>query len=145
MRRAGPEMLEQILPPAVAVVETFGDLPGATLFPEEEAAIARAVPKRRREFATGRGCARAALNRLGEPPVPILRGPQGAPLWPAGVVGSITHCDGYRAAAVARTSDIATVGLDAEPDKPLPRACPVDHWTGSRSQIRIDARSTVPW
>ena len=26
-----------------------------------------------------------------------------------------------------------------------PRACPVDHGTGSRSQIRIDARSTVPW
>ena len=25
------------------------------------------------------------------------------------------------------------------------RACPVDHGTGSRSQIRIDARSTVPW
>jgi hypothetical protein len=24
-------------------------------------------------------------------------------------------------------------------------ACPVDHGTGSRSQIRIDARSSVPW
>ena len=55
-------MLEQILPPAVAVVEMFSDLPDTTLFPEEEAAIERAVPKRRREFATGRGCARAALS-----------------------------------------------------------------------------------
>ena len=25
------------------------------------------------------------------------------------------------------------------------RACPVDHGTGSRSQIWMDARSTVPW
>ena len=113
-------MLEHILPPEVAVVEVFGDLPEATLFPAEEATIARAVPKRRREFATARGCARAALAQLGEPPVPILRGPRGAPLWPSGVAGSITHCDGYRAAAVARTSDIITVGVDAEPDQPLP-------------------------
>ena len=42
------------------------------------------------------------------------------PLWPAGVVGSITHCDGYRAAAVARATDLATVGIDAEPHEPLP-------------------------
>jgi 4'-phosphopantetheinyl transferase EntD len=113
-------VLEQILPPQVAVAEAFGELPGAELFPEEEAAIARAVPRRRREFATARGCARAALAKLGEPPVPILRAPEGAPLWPAGVAGSITHCDGYRAAAVARTSDIAAVGVDAEPDEALP-------------------------
>lgn len=113
-------MLEQILPPKVAVAETFGDQPESRLFPEEEAAIARAVPKRRMEFATARGCAREALARLGEPPVPILRGPEGAPLWPPGVAGSITHCADYRAAAVARTSDIITVGLDAEPDQPLP-------------------------
>ncbi len=25
------------------------------------------------------------------------------------------------------------------------QACPVDHGTGSRSQIRIDATSTAPW
>jgi 4'-phosphopantetheinyl transferase EntD len=113
-------MLEQILPREVAVAEAFGDQPGADLFPQEEAAIARAVPRRRREFATARACARAALAQLGEPPVPILRGASGAPLWPAGVAGSITHCAGYRAAAAARTSDIVTVGVDAEPDQALP-------------------------
>jgi 4'-phosphopantetheinyl transferase EntD len=36
------------------------------------------------------------------------------------VVGSITHCDGYRACAVARDSDIVTIGLDAEPHDRLP-------------------------
>lgn len=99
-------MLEQILPPRVAVAESFGDLPDAKLLPEEEAIIARAVPRRRREFAAGRWCARAALAQLGEPPVPILRGPQNEPQWPAGIAGSITHCAGYRAAAAARTAEV---------------------------------------
>ncbi len=113
-------MLEQILPGEVAVVETFRDIPDATLFAEEEAVIARAVTKRRTEFTTARACARAALARLGEPAAPILRGLRGAPQWPRGVVGSITHCEGFRAAAVARQADVAAMGLDAEPDQPLP-------------------------
>jgi 4'-phosphopantetheinyl transferase EntD len=113
-------VISGIMPPEVAAVEAFGDLPGGTLFPAEEAVIAKAVDKRRRDFTTGRACAHEALARLGLPPAPILPGPQGAPQWPAGVVGSITHCDGYRAAAVARAEDVLTVGLDAEPDEPLP-------------------------
>jgi 4'-phosphopantetheinyl transferase EntD len=117
-------MIERILPPEVAVVETFSDDPDAMLFPGERAAIARAVARRRMEFATARACARAALARLGEPPVPILRGPRGAPQWPDGVTGSITHCDGYRAAAVAWTSDAVALGLDAEPNETLPDGVP---------------------
>jgi 4'-phosphopantetheinyl transferase EntD len=35
-------------------------------------------------------------------------------------VGSITHCDGYRAAAVARQRAVTSIGIDAEPDQPLP-------------------------
>jgi 4'-phosphopantetheinyl transferase EntD len=90
------------------------------LFPAEEALLARAVDARRREFATGRDCARRALAALGVDPAPILRGERGAPQWPPGIVGSITHCAGYRAAAVARASDVLTVGLDAEPAEVLP-------------------------
>ena len=113
-------MLADLLPPEVAAVERFDDPPDVTLFPEEEAVVARAVDKRRREFATGRDCARAALARLGLPPSPIVPGERGAPRWPPGMTGSITHCDGYRAAAVARRRDILTVGVDAEPAGPLP-------------------------
>ena len=109
-----------MLPPAVAVGEAFGDDPEARLFPAEEAAVARAVAKRRQEFTTGRACARVALARLGLPPSPIPRGEQGDPQWPAGVVGSITHCAGYRAGAVAWRRDVRTIGLDAEPHGPLP-------------------------
>jgi 4'-phosphopantetheinyl transferase EntD len=113
-------VIEEILPAGVAAVDTFEDLLDAELFAAEEAVLAGAVEKRRREFTTGRACARAALARLGLPPAPILPGPRGAPIWPAGIVGSITHCAGYRAGAVARSGAIAGLGVDAEPNKPLP-------------------------
>jgi 4'-phosphopantetheinyl transferase EntD len=112
-------MIEEILPAPVEAVESFGDLAEA-LFPAEEAIVAKAVAKRRAEFTTGRACARAALARLGLPRAPIPQGAKGAPAWPDGVVGSITHCAGYRASAVARVADVLTLGLDAEPDAPLP-------------------------
>jgi 4'-phosphopantetheinyl transferase EntD len=113
-------VIELILPAEAAAEEAFSDPPGVTLFPEEEAVIARAVDKRRREFTTARVCARAALARLGFPPVPIVPGLRGAPQWPDGVVGSMTHCAGYRACAVARDEDLRTIGLDAEPHDKLP-------------------------
>ena len=67
------------------------------------------------------GAARAtALAELGVTPAPILRGERGEPRWPPGFVGSITHCAGYRAAAVARARDVRSIGVDAEPGEPLP-------------------------
>ncbi|MGI8450454.1 MAG: 4'-phosphopantetheinyl transferase family protein [Streptosporangiaceae bacterium] len=113
-------MITEILPPEVAAQEAFEDMLDVMLFPEEESVIARAAGKRRREFTTGRACARAALAKLGMPPVPIVPGPHGAPCWPPGVVGSITHCPGYRASAVAFDRDMLTIGLDAEPHQKLP-------------------------
>lgn len=113
-------MIERLLPTPVIGVEAFDDAEPAPLFPAEEALVARAVPKRRTEFATGRRCARAALARLGHASGPLLTGERGAPLWPDGVVGSITHTDGYRAAIVAEHREMATLGLDAEPNLPLP-------------------------
>ena len=68
-----PGLLRQIAPAAVRCTEVFADPPDAALFPEEEAYVARAVEKRRREFTTGRWCARAALQQLGIAPAPLLR------------------------------------------------------------------------
>lgn len=113
-------MIETLLPTAAVAVEALVDDPDATLFPEEEQQVAKAVEKRRREFTTARVCARRALAALGYPPAPILAGPKREPLWPAGVVGSITHCAGYRAAAVARREQVPTIGIDAEPHGALP-------------------------
>jgi 4'-phosphopantetheinyl transferase EntD len=116
-------MIEHLLPAAVRTRAAYGDeLDHAPLYPEEQAAVARAVPKRRAEHAAGRACAREALAALGRPagPIPRDEADHGAPVWPYGVVGSITHCDGYRAAAVASAGDVLALGIDAEPDGPLP-------------------------
>ena len=113
-------MIEEILPAAVSAVEAFDDPPGAVLFPEEAAVVAKAGENRRREFTTARSCAHQALMGLGVPPFPILPGERGAPRWPDGIVGCITHCAAYRAAAVARAHEILTVGIDAEPNDALP-------------------------
>lgn len=113
-------MIELLLPSSVCVAECRGDASDVYLFPEEEQAIATAVAKRRREFSTVRVCARQALARIGYQPVSLAPGEFGSPDWPAGVVGSMTHCDGYRAAAVAQLSDASSIGIDAEPSDPLP-------------------------
>ena len=113
-------MIEAILPADAAVAEARDDELAVDLFPEEEAVVARAVEKRRREFASGRACAHRALERLGVAAAPIPAGERGEPIWPEGVVGTITHCRGYRGAAVAWARDVTTIGIDAEPHEPLP-------------------------
>jgi 4'-phosphopantetheinyl transferase EntD len=113
-------MIEEILPAAVVAVDTTDDWLDIELFPEERKALGRAVEKRRREFITARACARAALAQLDLPPVAIASGERGEPRWPAGILGSITHCAGYRACALARADEIAAIGIDAEPNEPLP-------------------------
>ncbi|MEU2391455.1 nuclear transport factor 2 family protein [Streptomyces sp. NPDC007369] len=90
------------------------------LYPEEEYAVRTAVAGRRREFALGRHSARVALGGLGVAPTPIRRGAAGSPVWPPGVVGSISHTEGVCAAAVAPAADVAGIGIDIEPAQPLP-------------------------
>jgi 4'-phosphopantetheinyl transferase EntD len=115
-------VIDDLLPDTVVAVEAYGAdaCADAPLYPEEEAVMARAVDKRRREFAAVRGCARRAMEKLGVPPQPILPGERGAPRWPEGLDGSITHCDGYCAAALVRAGDLASLGIDAEPHERLP-------------------------
>ncbi|MGX6600951.1 4'-phosphopantetheinyl transferase family protein [Micromonosporaceae bacterium Da 78-11] len=113
-------MIDDLLPPGVAVAEAFADIPGEAVHPGEEHLVANAVQARRHEFVTARRCAREALAGLGLPPAVIAAGPRREPVWPDGVVGSITHCAGYRGAAVAPRSALAALGIDAEPHAPLP-------------------------
>jgi 4'-phosphopantetheinyl transferase EntD len=119
-RGAQAAAIAELLPGEAIAVETRAEVLAVELFPEERAAVARSVEKRRREYVAARACARAALAALGLPPAPILNGERGQPLWPEGLVGSITHCAGYRACAVARATQLAALGIDAEPDEPLP-------------------------
>jgi 4'-phosphopantetheinyl transferase EntD len=105
---------------ALAAAEMYSDPRELAPLPEEEPLIAKSVPKRRNEFITARYCARQALAALGEQPVPILKGEKGEPCWPDGVVGSLTHCEGFRGAAVGRSPQVRSVGIDAEPHDVLP-------------------------
>jgi 4'-phosphopantetheinyl transferase EntD len=115
----GGGVIDVVLP-GEACAETFEDLVDELLFPEEEAAISRAVHKRQNEFRTVRACARRAFAALGMERPPLIPDTHGAPAWPDGIVGSMTHCAGYRAAVVGRRGHVASLGLDAEPDEPLP-------------------------
>ncbi|MER5986824.1 4'-phosphopantetheinyl transferase superfamily protein [Streptomyces sp. NPDC001787] len=114
-------MIDHLLPGYVSCAATRREtVPDGFLFPEERELVARSVSKRVNDFTTARACARRAMAGLGLPPVAVLRGRRGAPLWPAGIIGSLTHCDGYRAAALARAADALSLGIDAEPHAPLP-------------------------
>jgi 4'-phosphopantetheinyl transferase EntD len=113
-------MLERLFSSAVAVTDIFGDVPEAHMYSSEAALVSKAVAARRLEFGTVRHCARQALMERGFPAAAILPGPEREPVWPPGAVGSLTHCPGYRAAAVARQADVRSLGIDAEPHAPLP-------------------------
>ncbi|WP_405659843.1 4'-phosphopantetheinyl transferase superfamily protein [Streptomyces sp. NBC_01166] len=113
-------MIEELLPPGVRSAEAFDDSVEAPLLPGESEAVSGATQRRRREYATVRRCARAALAELGVGPTALVPDAYGAPRWPQAIVGSMTHCPGYRAAAVAPSDLVRAVGVDAEPDEPLP-------------------------
>lgn len=108
-----------LFPAPVRAATTPLDADLSVLFDAEKPAVARAVAKRQREFATGRRCARALLAELGHPPVAIPRRADRSPEWPAGVVGSISHCDDLCFVALAPASALLGIGVDVEPDQPL--------------------------
>jgi len=93
------------------------------LHPEEQALIDGAVPNRQREFTAGRNCARAAMRALGWPKEKIAAiciGSHREPLFPSGLIGSITHSGEYCAAALTREDgSILGMGIDAEANKPM--------------------------
>ncbi|HEV2371943.1 MAG TPA: 4'-phosphopantetheinyl transferase superfamily protein [Streptosporangiaceae bacterium] len=121
-------MIEQILPGGVSSAALRDFAAAEPLLPAEAKALGRVCRARAAEFTAGRHCAQAALASLGMPSAPLLRAADGAPHWPAGTVGAITHCRGYCAAAAAPTTAFASIGIDAEPDLPLPHRV-TDHIT----------------
>lgn len=84
------------------------------LYKEERELIKHAGSKRQSDFAAGRLCAKRALLRLGVEDFPVLMDRKGAPIWPLGVSGSISHARGCCAAVVARGEEGESLGLDIE-------------------------------
>jgi len=103
-----------LFPPGVAGAELTRLEQAEPLLAEERAGLDRAAPRRLREFAAGRHCAREALAALGEPRAPLPRRADRQPEWPPGIVGSISHSSDYCAAVVARRTTCAGLGFDAE-------------------------------
>ena len=108
-----------MLGPDFGIGVTDPKSPSAVLLPEEESAIKGAVNKRRLEFAAGREAARRAMEDLDLTPGAIPMAADRSPLWPDGVVGSITHCNDICIATVARKASKHGIGIDIEPDRPL--------------------------
>lgn len=109
-------------------------------WPGEAPAMSRATPVRRAEFAAGRAAARGALRAVGLVPFSIPMGPDRAPVWPVGVVGSITHSDGYCLAVAARREAHSALGIDIEPMAPLP----ADLWPEILTEDERDWLSVQP-
>ena len=114
-------MFRALFPDEVAFAQGDPGLPVAGLLSGEETYVRNASEGRRREFAAGRAAARRALASLGLPAAPIPAGPDRAPIWPDGFVGSISHCAGLCLAAVAPADAYSSIGIDVEPAEPLPQ------------------------
>jgi 4'-phosphopantetheinyl transferase EntD len=84
------------------------------MYPEEYAHVRGAVPKRRAEFATARILSREALAAAGVSAGALVPNPDRSPIWPRGIVGSISHTSDYCAVVVDRFPPVRSVGLDVE-------------------------------
>jgi 4'-phosphopantetheinyl transferase EntD len=91
----------------------------AGLFPQEAEQVERAVESRQKQYTAGRILARRAWGEIGVGPLPLLNDERRVPIWPEGLVGSITHTRGWCAAAVARAADVTGLGVDVEAASPL--------------------------
>ena len=138
--------IESLFPETVAVAVWGADEHLPPLYPVEREEVSRSVEKRRAEFSKGRVCARRALRRLGISDGPIAVGPSRAPIWPKGIVGSITHCEGLVAAVAAHAVNEPAIGLDAEvlgalPQSLFDRVCTAKEL----EQIRESEHGLVDW
>jgi 4'-phosphopantetheinyl transferase EntD len=106
--------------PSVAVAIRRLDATHPPLLPGEAAHLSRARPKRIAEFTAGRTAARQAMEALGVDPQPVLVASDRAPIWPEGLVGSISHSATWCIAVLARERDFASLGVDIEDDSPFP-------------------------
>lgn len=102
--------------PAVAMLssKTCAELKSDSLLPEEAIATKKFSQKRLTEFSLGRACARDILATLGYADFPVRVGEARQPLWPKGLVGSISHVDEIAVCAVASIQDLAGLGIDIE-------------------------------
>ncbi len=111
--------LARLLPPEVVTVVATPEMYQGPVRSEESHYLTPMRDGRRREFTAGRVAARIAMAVLGVTDWPLTRDDDRVPRWPRELVGSLTHCEGFCGVAVARRRDVAGLGLDCEPARPL--------------------------
>jgi 4'-phosphopantetheinyl transferase EntD len=115
MRRiASSEVTELFDADVVVLTAAIDEAALALITPREAELVARAVDKRKREFATARALAREAMARVGRHDVEILSADDRSPIWPEGITGSISHCDTRAVVAIGARAHVGTVGVDVE-------------------------------
>jgi len=136
-------LVEQLLGGGVVALQATPSLDFvAALFPSELSVVERAVDKRRAEFATARVLARKALALLGVPAASLEPRPDRSPRWPPGTVGTITHTSGFCVVAVARSTQLESIGVDVERPGPLshelfPLICTVEERSWLHTQPEL--------
>lgn len=110
--------LRAVLPSDIGVgwADPIADYPRT---PGED--LPHAVPARLREFVAGRHAARMAMQAAGLPKVALPVGADRAPVWPDGVIGSLTHSRTLCLAVAGRAGALSGIGIDLEPATPLER------------------------
>ena len=145
MQAPGEPLFASLLPDWVGVAEMDpATADSERLLPEERAFVAAAVGSRRREFAAGRLLARGLLGPMGKDAA-LRREADGRPVWPPGIVGSITHCATLAAVAVASADACRGIGIDVEARRSLPPGVPRLVLSGQEQQwiMRCDPRQAA--
>jgi 4'-phosphopantetheinyl transferase EntD len=106
--------LANLFPPGAIAAELREPGDPSLLLPAEAQYLGKAVLKRVQEFSAGRLCARMLLAEFGVLDFAVEVGVARQPIWPDGLVGSISHTAGFCAAVVAEKSRFAAVGMDCE-------------------------------
>lgn len=108
------DALRSLFPSSISVASLPIVDPIPKGFPEEEICIEGVNDLRKREFRAGRMCAHRALSALGADSGPIIASENRGPIWPDGIIGSISHTRKHCIAAVAETKVVSSIGLDME-------------------------------
>jgi len=132
--------LSSLFPPGALAADMREPGNPSWLLPAEAQALKKAVLKRVQEFSAGRQCARALLAEFGIYDFPIKVGDDRQPVWPEGIVGSITHTAGLCAAVVAQRTLLRAVGLDSE----VAGSVKSELWPSICTASEIDWLHTLP-
>jgi 4'-phosphopantetheinyl transferase EntD len=143
-----PRIATPPLPRYAAFAVRYGDDPEPSIVAAELDLIhRRAVATRRQEFVLGRAAAHDALGAIGLDDGPILSGPHREPIWPRGVVGSISHSAGIAVALVAPSTRSEGIGIDIERLRHAPelegQVPRPEEWTWLRGTTERDRATAV--